>query len=172
MSKNEENYWYEICKIKSKLIWFQTSCTFNKYGSGGGKEIKNGICILSQNIINQKIYLALWFWYIFVLLIGVVQLVFEAVVIAVPAFRNLLITWNLVIWIVEFPREGYKIKWILAKHQRSAIGLFKLRALNLYLNHLVLSTFRQCKFTMPQRSAKPIASIHHTVGLEYPSRNP
>ena len=60
---------------------------------------------MSQNIINQKIYLALWFWYIFVLLIGVVQLVFEAVVIAVPAFRNLLITWNLVIGVVEFPRE-------------------------------------------------------------------
>ena len=103
------------CKIRFSLIQFQTSCTFNKYGSGGGKEIKNGICILSQNIINQKIYLALWFWYIFVLLIGVVQLVFEAVVIAVPAFRNLLITWNLVIWVVKFPREGYKIKQILAQ---------------------------------------------------------
>jgi len=72
-----------------------TSCTFNQYGSGGTPEHINGICILSQNIINQKIYLVLWFWYILVLLIGVVQLVFEAIVIAVPAFRNLLITWNM-----------------------------------------------------------------------------
>ena len=79
-------------------------------GTGGGVESANGICILSQNIINQKIYLVLWFWYILVLLIGVVQLVFEAVVIAVPAFRNLLITWNMVIWVVEFPRKGYKIR--------------------------------------------------------------
>jgi hypothetical protein len=79
-------------------------------GTGGEGQTANGICILSQNIINQKIYLVLWFWYILVLLIGVVQLVFEAVVIAVPAFRSLLITWNMVIWVVEFLRAGFKIR--------------------------------------------------------------
>ena len=31
------------------------------------------------------------------------------------------------------------------------------------LNHLVLSTFRQCRSAIPQRSAKPITSIHRTV---------
>ena len=36
-------------------------------------------------------------------------------------------------------------------------------ALSLCFNHLVLSTFRQCRSAMPKRSAKPIASIHHTV---------
>ena len=40
-------------------------------------------------------------------------------------------------------------------------------ALSLCLNHLVLSTFRQCRSAIPKRSAKPIASIHHIV--EYPS---
>ena len=39
-----------------------------------------------------------------------------------------------------------------------------------FVYHLVLSTFRQCRSTIPQRSAKPIASIHHTV--RYPQRNP
>ena len=39
-------------------------------------------------------------------------------------------------------------------------------ALSLCFNHLVLSTFRQCKSEFPKRSAKPIASIQHTV--EYP----
>ena len=39
-------------------------------------------------------------------------------------------------------------------------------ALSLCFNHLVLSTFRQCRSAIPKRSAKPIASIHHTV--EYP----
>ena len=36
-------------------------------------------------------------------------------------------------------------------------------ALSLCFNHLVLSTFRQCRSAIPQKSAKPIASIHHTV---------
>ena len=43
-------------------------------------------------------------------------------------------------------------------------------ALSLCFNHLVLSTFLQCRSAIPQRSAKPIASIHHTV--QYPQRNP
>ena len=42
-------------------------------------------------------------------------------------------------------------------------------ALSLCLNHLVLSTFQQCRSAMPKRSAKPIASIRHTVvSLEKP----
>ena len=43
-------------------------------------------------------------------------------------------------------------------------------ALSLCFNHLVLWTFRQCRSAIPKRSAKSIASIHHTV--EYPQRNP
>ena len=43
-------------------------------------------------------------------------------------------------------------------------------ALSLYFNHLVLSTFRQCRSAVPKISAKPIARIHQTV--EYPWRNP
>ena len=28
-------------------------------------QFHNGLCVLTQNIINEKIYLVLWFWYIF-----------------------------------------------------------------------------------------------------------
>ena len=37
---------------------------------------------------------------------------------------------------------------------------------SLCFNHLILSTFCQCRSAIPQISAKPIASIHHTV--QYP----
>ena len=43
-------------------------------------------------------------------------------------------------------------------------------ALSLCFNHLVLSSFRQCRSAMPKGSAKPIASIHRTV--QCPWRNP
>ena len=43
-------------------------------------------------------------------------------------------------------------------------------ALSLCFNHLVLSTFWQCRSAIPQRSAKPIANIHHTA--QCPQRNP
>jgi hypothetical protein len=28
-------------------------------------QFHNGLCVLTQNVINEKIYLALWFWYAF-----------------------------------------------------------------------------------------------------------
>ena len=67
----------------------------NRYGTGGEGENITGFCILSQNIINQKMYLILWFWYILCLSAGIVQLLHEAVILAVPAFRNRLITRNM-----------------------------------------------------------------------------
>ena len=76
-------------------LTFQISCTFNSTGAAGKGQSKNGVCILSQNILNQKVYLVLWFWYILVLSVGIAQIVFEAIIIAVPAFRNQLITWNM-----------------------------------------------------------------------------
>jgi len=71
-----------------------TSCTLYTIGSGGKGQGNNGMCILSQNIINQKIYLVLWFWYVFMLSVGVIQLLVEGFVIAIPALRNMLLLWN------------------------------------------------------------------------------
>ena len=42
-----------------------TKCTFHKYGPSGTVENKDGLCILAQNIINEKIYIFLWFWSVF-----------------------------------------------------------------------------------------------------------
>ena len=51
--------------------------------------------MLPQNIINQKIYLVIWFWFVFLIVVGVLQTLFEAVIIAVPAIRNRLLTWSM-----------------------------------------------------------------------------
>merc|ERR1711971_1296049 len=80
----EDNQFNVMCNAFPTVI----SCTFNSTGAGGKGQSKNGVCILSQNILNQKVYLVLWFWYILVLSVGIAQIVFEAIIIAVPAFRN------------------------------------------------------------------------------------
>jgi len=91
LAKIADNQFNVMCNAFPTAI----SCTFNTTGTGASTQSDNGICILSQNILNQKVYLILWFWYILILSVGVAQIVFEAIVIAVPAFRNQLITWNM-----------------------------------------------------------------------------
>ena len=40
-----------------------TKCTFHKFGSSGNIESHDALCILPINIVNEKIYVFLWFWY-------------------------------------------------------------------------------------------------------------
>ena len=50
-----------------------TSCTIPNVGASGVAQYHNGLCVLTQNIINEKIYLILWFWYV---ILGTISAVF------------------------------------------------------------------------------------------------
>ena len=52
-------------------------CDYKDVGAAGGSQNHDGLCILSQNIINQKVYLVLWFWYLFLFFISSVHLTFR-----------------------------------------------------------------------------------------------
>jgi len=53
-------------------------CTFSKYGPSGTIENHDGLCILPLNIINEKIYILLWFWFVFLSTVSAIQLVWRA----------------------------------------------------------------------------------------------
>lgn len=52
-----------------------TKCTFHKFGQSGSIQVHDAICVMSLNIINEKIYTILWFWFLtlfFVTVLGIV----------------------------------------------------------------------------------------------------
>jgi len=59
-----------MCEVFPKVA----SCNYIRYGRGGGQETKNAVCILSLNIINDKIFVILWFWHIILIIMGIVRI--------------------------------------------------------------------------------------------------
>ncbi|OQR66315.1 innexin inx2-like [Tropilaelaps mercedesae] len=46
-------------------------CTFHSYGPSGDIQRQDALCLLSQNVFNEKIFLFLWFWYLLLLILSV-----------------------------------------------------------------------------------------------------
>lgn len=54
-----------------------TKCHFHKYGAGGSLQKHDTLCVMALNIINEKIYTILWFWYAFLLFATVLGLIWR-----------------------------------------------------------------------------------------------
>ena len=48
----------------------------------------DGECTLSDNVMNDKIYLFLWFWFVFLFIVGIGQIFFQLAIFAMPMFRQ------------------------------------------------------------------------------------
>merc|ERR1719322_2190122 len=68
-----------------------TKCTFHKFGPSGTVEKFDGLCVLPLNIINEKIYVFLWFWFVIVSIITGIQLIYRAAIVVMPRLREILL---------------------------------------------------------------------------------
>ena len=55
----------------------EVSCDVPNVGAAGGTQNANGLCILSQNIINEKMYLFIWFYMVLLIFISVPYFMFR-----------------------------------------------------------------------------------------------
>ena len=64
-----------------------TKCTFHTYGPSGTINRHDSLCILALNIINEKIYVFLWFWFVSVAIISALAILYRVVIFLVPSVR-------------------------------------------------------------------------------------
>lgn len=64
-----------------------TKCTFHRFGASGDVQKYDALCILPLNIINEKIYVVMWFWFVFLAFITAGWLVYRFLTLSQPRVR-------------------------------------------------------------------------------------
>lgn len=65
-----------------------TKCTFHKFGSSGTIQKHDALCVLALNILNEKIYIFLWFWFIILAIMSGLALLYSMAVVLLPSTRE------------------------------------------------------------------------------------
>lgn len=81
---NQEHRYDPMIEIFPRL----TKCTFHKFGPGGSPQRHDTLCVLALNILNEKIYIFLWFWFIILAVMSAAALLYSFVLISMPTTRE------------------------------------------------------------------------------------
>lgn len=57
-----------------------TKCNFFKYGPSGTIQNVDAMCVLAQNVLNEKIYLFLWIWFFILAVLSAFALVYRIII--------------------------------------------------------------------------------------------
>jgi hypothetical protein len=83
MQSDEEDRFDPMIYIFPRM----TKCMFYKFGLSGEVERHDALCILPLNIVNEKIFIFLWFWFIILATLTSLLIVYRFFMIASHKFR-------------------------------------------------------------------------------------
>ena len=64
-----------------------TKCTFHKFGTSGEIEKHDAMCILPLNIVNEKIYIFIWFWFLVLGFLTILVIAYRVLIVFSPRIR-------------------------------------------------------------------------------------
>ncbi|CAG0891795.1 unnamed protein product [Cyprideis torosa] len=97
----------------SRVFPLVTKCTWHMFGRSGTIEKYDAICVLALNIINEKIYIFLWFWFVLLSLISGIQLIYRITTFLLPQVR---------VWLIRFSSKTMKPGVIESLVSRLKVG--------------------------------------------------
>ncbi|GLV34624.1 Innexin 2 [Carabus blaptoides fortunei] len=66
-------------------------CTYADYGPSGSIQNIDALCVLPLNVVNEKLYVVLWFWFCLLSVISLLSLVYRVVVFMSKTVRSYLL---------------------------------------------------------------------------------
>ncbi|ROT80333.1 innexin 3 [Penaeus vannamei] len=66
-------------------------CTFRSFGSSGTIQVRDVMCLIATNIINEKIYVYIWVWLVLLMTISSLWMLYRLLTIFLPFFRKFLL---------------------------------------------------------------------------------
>lgn len=75
----------------SRVFPTLTKCTYYRYGPSGSKEQRDGLCVLSLNILNEKIFLFLFFWFVILATVSILSGLFRIATLVSFSMRRYLL---------------------------------------------------------------------------------
>lgn len=84
---NQENRSDPMVEIFPRI----TKCIFHKYGASGSIQKHDALCVLALNILNEKIYIFLWFWFLILAVLSICAIVYSALIVMMPTTREAVI---------------------------------------------------------------------------------
>ena len=102
------DYIRQLTKLKYFWLIIKLFLSNFRFGAGGHQEKKNALCILGLNMINDKIFLIIWFWYFLLVFIGLFRLVFRIGTIVSWKFRS-------IVMLINFDINSFNFRYLLIK---------------------------------------------------------
>jgi hypothetical protein len=68
-----------------------TTCAYWSYGASGTLTNLDSLCILSINLLNEKIYFIMFFWFLTLAVLTFLQIVIRIIIILIPRKRETLL---------------------------------------------------------------------------------
>lgn len=71
-----------------ELFPTEVACTFRVGASTGGIDRSNFLCILGNNLFNQKYFFILWLWWAFLILLSIAGVIYRLATMSIPSFAK------------------------------------------------------------------------------------
>ncbi|BFG01312.1 innexin inx5 [Drosophila madeirensis] len=83
--------WDHWNRVSSKVFPKISKCEVLKYGPSGTVNVMDNLCILPLNILNEKIFVFLWCWFLFIAIISGVNILCRLVMLTNKSLREKMI---------------------------------------------------------------------------------